>query len=203
MNGTTSSYNIALGSNVFGSGDISGNYNIGVGANISGATRLGYYNTFIGSSTGTTVTSINRSTALGVNAKCEFSSQIVIGCSSEYVSIPGQMQNGVYTMAATTATIGGTTAGSATFPNYVFYTNTAAGTLTMGVPTNTTSSSITEVHIRRGFGTAASGALTIAPRGTVISTTGASSSNTSYVLTGTTATYARYIYYAAKWYRMN
>ena len=83
--------NVAIGTQTLMS-NTTGDYNTALGSSAGYTNTTGYYNTFLGANTDISSNStINNSTAIGYGSKIDSSNKIVLGTSSETVSIPGNI----------------------------------------------------------------------------------------------------------------
>ena len=91
-NGTTGDGNTVIGNAALYNATIGIN-NVAVGDSVGGNIISGSYNTFVGKGAGSTI-NVFYSTAIGYNAAATQNNQIVLGTTSESVSIPGNVYIG-------------------------------------------------------------------------------------------------------------
>ena len=87
---TTGEYNVAVGRKAL-LGNTTGQKNTALGRNAGDSNTTGSHNTYVGSSADAGANNYNYSTALGFSAQITASNQIMLGRSSENVSIPGNL----------------------------------------------------------------------------------------------------------------
>lgn len=133
---SNASNNVGVGFAVFTS-NLTGTYNTAIGS-LSGQRVLGSSNTMLGSNTGQAsgdTNTYNNSTALGYGSTITASNQIVLGTTSETVSIPGnvnalKLNNTANIKGMACGTTSGTTNGTVTVNFGFTFTNTPVVTAT-------------------------------------------------------------------------
>ena len=133
---SNASNNVGVGFAVFTS-NLTGTYNTAIGS-LSGQRVLGSSNTMLGSNTGQAsgdTNTYNNSTALGYGSTITASNQIVLGTTSETVSIPGnvnalKLNNTANIKGMACGTTSGTTNGTVTVNFGFIFTNTPVVTAT-------------------------------------------------------------------------
>ena len=132
---SNASNNVGVGFAVFTS-NLTGTYNTAIGS-LSGQRVLGSSNTMLGSNTGQAsgdTNTYNNSTALGYGSTITASNQIVLGTTSETVSIPGNVNalklNNTANIKGMACGTSGTTNGTVTVNFGFTFTNTPVVTAT-------------------------------------------------------------------------